>query len=132
MNVPLLVAGSLALIAAAVHGVGGEVLVVRRLSRKGLPSTHFGGPETTMLMVRVTWHITTIAFLTVGAALLLAGSILEGHTARTVALVAAWGSTGFAAIALGAVFRRPRALLRHQGPIVLAAIPMLAWWGVAG
>jgi hypothetical protein len=132
MNVPLLVAGSLAVLAAAVHGLGGEVLVVRRLSRNGLPSTRFGGPEMTRLMIKVTWHITTIAFFAVGATLLLAGSILEGDTARGAGLVAAWASTGFGAIAVGAVLGRPRALLRHQGPVALAAIPVLAWWGILG
>jgi hypothetical protein len=32
VNVPLIVAGSLTILGAAVHGVGGEVLVVRKLS----------------------------------------------------------------------------------------------------
>ena len=37
VNVPLIVAGSLAIIGAGVHGVGGEVLVVRKLSLGMLP-----------------------------------------------------------------------------------------------
>jgi hypothetical protein len=32
MNVPLILAGSLAILGAAIHGVGGEVLVLRKLS----------------------------------------------------------------------------------------------------
>ena len=130
MNVPLIVAGSLAILGAAVHGVAGEVLVVRKLSPAMLPPTRFGGPKMTKTMIHVTWHITTIAFLTVGAALLLSGSVLHGDTARGIALVAAGASTGFAAIAVGVGGAySPRALSRHLGPAVLTATAALAWWG---
>jgi hypothetical protein len=86
----------------------------------------------TRTMIHVTWHITTIAFLTVGSALILAGSILDGDTARGIGLVAASAATGFAAVALGlgvAYARSPRSLYRHPGPVVLAATAALAWWG---
>jgi hypothetical protein len=131
-NVPLIVAGSLAILGAAVHGVGGEVLVVRKLSPGTLPSSRFGGPGTTKSMIHVTWHITTIAFLTVGSALLLAGSVLHGDTARAIGLAAAGAATGFAAVALGlgaAYARSPRSLVIHPGPAVLTATAALAWWG---
>src|SRR5918996_5283 len=101
VNVPLIVAGSLAILGAAIHGVGGEVLVVRKLSPGMLPSSRFGGPRTTKSMIHVTWHMTNIAFLTVGSALLLSGSVLHGDTARGIALVAAAASTGSAALAVG-------------------------------
>ena len=84
-------------------------------------------------MIHVTWHITTIAFLTVGVALLVAGTVLDGDAAEAIGFVAAGASTGFAAVAvgLGAVYMRaPRALLRHPGPITLTATAALAWWGV--
>jgi hypothetical protein len=132
VSVPLIVAGSLAILGAAVHGAGGEVLVVRRLSPGLLPSSRFGGPRTTMAMIHVTWHMTTIAFFTVGCALLLSGSVLHGDTARGLALVAAGASTGFAALAVGlgaAYMRSPRSLFRHPGPAVLTATAALAWWG---
>lgn len=132
MNVPLIVAGSLAVMGAAVHGVGGELLVVRRLSPGVLASSPFGGSVMTKAMIHVTWHMTTIAFLTVGVALLLAGSVLHGDATRGIALVGASASTGFAALAvgLGAVYTRsPRSLFRHPGPAVLTATAVLAWWG---
>ena len=132
MNVPLILAGSLAVLAAAVHGVGGEVLVVRKLSLDMLPSTRFGGPRMTRSMIHVAWHMTTIAFLTAGSALLLSGSVLHGDTARAIGLVGAAASTGFAAVALGlgaAYTRSPRSFLRHPGPAVLTATAALAWWG---
>jgi hypothetical protein len=132
VNVPLIVAGSLALLGAAIHGVGGEVLVVRKLSPGMLPSSRFGGPRMTKTMIHVTWHTTTIAFLTVGLALLLSGSVLDGDAARGISLVAAGASTGFAALAggLGAAYTRsPRSLFRHPGPAALTATAALAWWG---
>ena len=107
------------------------MLVVSRLSPEVLPPTRFGGPGMTKAMIEVTWHITTVAFLTVGSALLLSGSVLDGDTARGVGLVAAGASTGFAALALGlgVATQSPRSLLRHPAPVVLTAIAALAWWG---
>jgi hypothetical protein len=132
MNVPLIVAGILAILGAAIHGVGGEVLV-RKLSSGMLPSSPFGGPRTTKSMIHTTWHMTTIAFLTVGLGLLLSGSVLHGDTARGIALVGAGASTGFAALAVGlgaAYTRSPRFLFRHPGPAALIVTAALAWWGV--
>jgi hypothetical protein len=132
MDVPLLLAGSLALLGAAIHGVGGEVLVVRKLSPAMLPSSSFGGPKMTKLMIHATWQMATVAFLSAGTALLLSGSVLDGDTARAVAMVAAGASTGFAAIAVGlgaAYAKSPRFLFLHPGPAVLTATAALAWWG---
>jgi len=131
MNVPLIVAGSLAVIAAAVHGAGGEVLVVRKLSLETLPSSPFGGPRMTKAMIHVTWHMTTFAFLTVGIALLLSGSVLHGDTARGIGALGAVAFTAFAALAvgLGGATQSPRSLFRHPGPVVLTATAGLAWWG---
>jgi hypothetical protein len=132
VNVPLIVAGCLAILGAAVHGVGGEVLVVRKLSQETLPSSRFGGPRMTRAMIHATWHLTTIAFLSVGLALLLSGTVLDGDTARGIGLVAAATSTGFAAVVVGlggAHLRSPRALFRHPAPVVLTATAALAWWG---
>jgi hypothetical protein len=76
--------------------------------------------------------LTSVAFLTVGAALLLSGSVLDGDAARAVGLVAAGASTGFAAVAVGlgaAYTQSPRSLFRHPGLTMLAATATLAWWG---
>lgn len=132
MNVPLIAAGALAILGAAIHGAGGEVLVVRKLSPGMLPSSRFGGPRMTKAMIHAAWHLTTISFLTVGVALLLSGSVLEGDAARGIAVVAAAAATGFAAlvVAVGAAYMRaPRTLFRHPAPAVLTATAALAWWG---
>ena len=132
VNAPLIVAGSLAVLGAAVHGVGGEALVVRKLSLATLPSSRFGGPRMTKAMIHVTWHMTTIAFLGVGSALLLSGTILDGDTARGVGVLAAAVCSGFAALAVGlgvGYSRSPRTLVSHPAPIALTAAAALAWWG---
>jgi hypothetical protein len=132
MNVQLIAAGSLAVLAAAIHGGAGQVLVVRRLTPETLSASPFGGPRMTRAMIHVTWHVTTIAFLGVGIALLLSGSVLEGEAARAVGLVAAGMSSGFAAVVVGlgaAEMRTPRSLLRHPGPVALTAVAALSWWG---
>ena len=125
-------AGSLALVAAAVHGVGGEWLVLRKLFQAALPSTSFGGAAMTKAMVHVTWHITTFAFLAVGVGMIVSASALEGEAAQAVAISSAAAFTGFAAVAagLGAARNPPRAMLQHPGPLVLSATAALAWWGV--
>jgi hypothetical protein len=132
VNVPLILAGLLAILGAALHGVGGEVLVVRKLSLEMLPSSRFGGPRTTRSMIHITWHMTTIAFLTVGSALLLSGSVLHGDSARGIGVLAAGAATGFAALAVGlgaADARTPRSLFRHPAAAMLTVTAALAWWG---
>jgi hypothetical protein len=129
VNLPLLVAGALALVAAAVHGLGGELLVLRRFSPRALPRTPFGGPAMTMTMIRVTWHITTIAFVEL-AILDIYAPVVSGGAGRDVEWLAAGTSTAFAAWAMGAGLRQgPAALLRHRGPLALATIAGLTWWG---
>ena len=132
MNGLLVAAGGLGLLGAAIHGVAGEILVVRRLSPAVLPSSSFGGARMTKAMIHTTWHLTTIAFVTVGVSLLLAGTVLDGDEARGIALVAAAASTAFAALVIGiggAYARTPRALWRHPAPALLTATAVLAWWG---
>ena len=132
MNAAMMVAGSLAVLAAAVHGYAGELLVVRRLSREMLPSTRFGGSGMTRAMIHVTWHLTTLGFLTVGSALLVSGTVLDGDEARAVAVVAAAGATGFALliVGLGTVSSGSlRTLYRHPAGAVLSASAALAWLG---
>lgn len=132
MNLPLIAAGSLALLGAAIHGVAGELLVVRKLSPEALPPSRFGGPQTTKMMIHASWHLTTVAFVTVGCALLVSGSVLDGDAAEAIGLVCAGACTGFAALVLGlggAYTRSPRSFLRHPAPALLTMTAVLAWWG---
>lgn len=129
---PLIVAGCLAILGAAIHGGAGEALVVRKLSPQDLPSTAFGGPRMTMAMIHVSWHLVTVGFLVAGVALILSGSVLDGGAARGVARVGAAAVTGFAAVVVGlgtADTGSPRSMLHHPGPILLTAVAALACWG---
>ncbi len=83
-------------------------------------------------MIHVTWQLTTIAFLSVGLALVLSGTVLNGDTRRGIGLVATDASTGFAAGVVGvgtADAHSPRSLARHPGPAVLTATAALALSG---
>jgi hypothetical protein len=134
VNGPLFAAGLLSLAAAAVHGGAGEVLVLRRLFAEKLPTTRFGGERMTRAMVHVTWHVATAAFLMAGAALLAAGTVLDGDAALGAAVGGAAGMTAYGLIAslVGlAYMRSPASLRRHPGPLALMAAAALAWWGVA-
>jgi hypothetical protein len=129
---PLIAAGALGVLAASVHGAGGELLVVRKLSPEHLPPSRFGGPRMTLAMIHVSWDIATVAFLTGALALLLAGTVIDGDGARAAAVVGACLFTGSAAIAvaLGAGYMgSPRYLFRHPGPVALTLTAALAWWG---
>ena len=132
-DVPLILAGCLATLAAAVHGVGGEIWVVRKLALESLPSTRFGSARMTKAMIHVSWHIATVGFLAAGVALLLSGLVLDGDSAQALGFVAAGAFTGFAVVALGLAAARtnfPRSMLSHPGPVAIAATAALAWWGV--
>ena len=133
MNVPLFLAGLLAVVAAGVHGLGGELLVLRKLWKEALPSTRFGGRAMTKAMLHVTWHIATFAFLATAVGMILSATVLEGDSADALGWFCAGAFTGFAliAIVLGSGKQPLRAGMRHPGPYVLAATAALAWWGAA-
>jgi hypothetical protein len=134
VDVPLVIAGSLALAGAAIHGIAGELLIVRKLAAEALPTTRFGGPRMTRAMIHAAWHLATVAFLSVGSALVLAGSIIDGDAAKGIALFGAAAATGFAAVVvgLGAASQSRlsfRSFFLHPGPAVLTSTAALAWWG---
>jgi hypothetical protein len=131
VTVPLLLAGVLTLAGAALHGIGGELLVLRRLAADGLPGSRFGGPRMTRTMLHVAWHLATVAFVTVGVALVVAGTALEGDARQALAVVCAIAATGFAAVTLvlGGTALSLRGFVRHPAPALLTVTAALAWWG---
>ena len=139
MNVPLVLAGSLTLLGAAIHGGAGQALVVRRLSVDGLPGTRFGGPRMTMAMIQITWHLATIAFLTIGTTFIVAGTVFHGGTARAVGVIPAAASSVIAVLILSGVLGQVREAFTtrdwrpalHPAPPLLIAVVVLGWIGVA-
>lgn len=132
MDALLIVSGSLGFLAAAVHGVGGEIWVVRKLSPAELPSSFLGNSRLTKAMIHASWHITTVGFLAAGAALFLAGTAVEGDAARALAILGAASFTGFAAVVVpsgAGDTRSVKPFLTHPGPALLTATAALAWWG---
>ena len=130
MNIPLLVAGPLALLGAAIHGGAGERLVLRKLFSGPLPSTPFGGHAATMAMIRVTWHIVTLTFLAFGSALEACGSLGAGDACRGIGVVAASSFTAYLALAVALALQRPRRLFFHPGPVMFLTVAALTWWGL--
>jgi hypothetical protein len=130
MNGAYMAAGALALVGAAIHGGVGEATVVRKLDAEAFPRTRWGGPQTTLLYIRATWHMLTIAFAGFGAALSVCAAREQSHACAGVGMLAAGSFAGFAAIALaGALARSPRSLIRHPAPLLLSAVALLAWLG---
>ena len=134
MNLPFVIGGALALMGAAIHGGAGEALVVGKLRHETLFPTRFGGPRMTKLMIRVTWHITTLAFLVIGSAMIVCAPADAGGACGGVGPIAAVAFASFGVLALALAVaaegpRAPRLLLRHPGPLVFVLVAALAWWG---
>lgn len=131
MNIPLVVAGVLACVGAGIHGIAGELLVLRRIADDRLPESALGGPRMTRAMVHASWHIATVAFVAAAAALLLAGTTVEGDAARALGFLGAAAISGYAAVVLllGAAGLSPRAFFQHPAPSLLTLTAALAWWG---
>ena len=73
MDVLLSSPGSIAVVSAPIHAVGGETLM-RRVSPEMLPPEGSGGRRQTKMEIHVNWQLVTITFLVVGVGLLLSGS----------------------------------------------------------
>ena len=132
MNVPFVLAGVLALTGAAVHGIAGEKIVVTKLGTEILPSSRFGGSSFTKVMIRATWHITTIAFVVMGGGLMACAPGASSEACRGIGRVAALAYSGFAALTIGlAAPQIFRARLRHPAPLLFGIVALLAWWGTA-
>ena len=136
MNVPFLVAGVMSIAGACIHGVGGEILVVRKLT--DLPSTTFGGRSMTKSMIQISWHIVTIGFLTFGVGMAVCGGSAGSGACDGIGLAAASAFTAIAAMTFGVLIHQMgvrqvvrTVLFRHQAPLAFVVVATLAWAGVA-
>jgi hypothetical protein len=128
----ILIAGSLTLLAAAVHGIGGHLLVMRTLTVDRLAPTPFGTPAMTRAMLGVSWHLTTVGFLAAGCSMIAAGALLDGDAASVAAVVGASQVTACAAVIVGLgglLTRSPQFVFRHPAPILVTLTAALAWIG---
>ena len=133
MNVPFLVAAALAVAASAIHGIVGEVIIVRRIHTEHLPASRFGPPGATAAIIRVSWHLVTAAMGVVGISLAACGGSEATGACVGVGRVAAamFGTFVLVAAAVVGPSRFRRSLARHQAPLAFAAIAVLAWIGAS-
>jgi hypothetical protein len=131
VNIPLLIAGVLSFVGAAIHGIVGDVLLVRRIDPGGLPSTRFGGPAASKFLIRVSWHLLTATFVVLGAAMVVCGFDDSHDACRRTGILAGSAFSAFAAITIVSGVRAigPRGLFRHPAPAAFTVIAVLAWWG---
>ncbi|MFN2593655.1 MAG: hypothetical protein ABR579_02055 [Actinomycetota bacterium] len=132
MNWPLITAGSLAIIGTLIHGIIGD-RIVRRLEPEALQGNPFGSGRNTKFLIRVTWHFTTIAFATLGIALVVAGVSPRSAAALGIAYGAGALFTCWASLVLVAGFVRggPRQLFAHPAPLMLSVTAVLVWLGAS-
>jgi hypothetical protein len=116
---------------SAIHGGVGD-RIVRRIDEQKLPGNPFAGIST-KLLIRVTWHFVTIAFLVLGVALLSIGIGARGPADRGVAYVAGACFSSWAVFALVAGFRHGgmRVFRSHPAPIIFLLTVILIAWGAS-
>jgi hypothetical protein len=126
---PLIAAGGIGLAGAAFHGIVGDRIVRRRPTQQGVVA---GATMDGRFLVRVSWHLVTIAFAVVGTALVLAGARPGWSGSTGVTVLAGALFSGWAAFMLAASYHRGglRGWLAHPAPIAFAVSSALAWWGV--
>jgi hypothetical protein len=120
-------AAGLLVMGALIHGGVGERLIVSRIPQESLPGTVFGGPGASKLMIRVTWHMVTLAFAAMATALALCAWGSAASPCTGVGRLVAGCFVGF--LALGGARRDFRVLARHPGPLLFATVAVLAWFG---
>jgi hypothetical protein len=128
VNVPLFLAGVLSFVAAAIHGIVGDALLVRRLDVGSLPRTRIGGPAASKVMIRVSWHLLTATFVVLGAAMVACGFDDAHDACRRTGILAASAFSAFTAITIASGARNA-SLFRHPAPVAFTVIAVLAWWG---
>lgn len=128
---PFLAAGLLSLLGALVHGGVGEARLLRHVRAEDLPRTRLGGPGTSLLLIRASWHLVTVTFVVLGAGLVVCGGTGGGASCVGVGRLSAVGFGAFAVLTLALpLWRPPRRLPRHPAPILFITIALLAWWGI--
>ena len=131
MTVGLAIAGLICLALAFGHTTIGLVWVLPGLAVERLPSTPFGSPLMTEVMLRVTWHIVTVFVLAVGTLLM---TLAWAAPTDAETLLLRWLAAMFIA-ATAMVFcvarRRPRGLLRLPVWSLWVVIAVLCWLGAA-
>lgn len=130
MNAAYVAAASVAVLAAAIHGIAGERLVLRRLRVQTLHATRYGGPRATLNLLRGSWHLVTATFFMTAVGLAVcAGAEPDGACRGVGLLTAATYGAFFLGVLVRAVRGRPSILVRHPGPAAFALVAGFSWLG---
>jgi hypothetical protein len=129
MSTMLAVAATLAILIGAAHTVLGEKYLIRRLLRRDDLPHLFGDQTFTRRTIRFAWHLTSIAWVGLGAVLLVAAN----HTAPAVTpltsgtdTVSAVTMTIGVTFVVSAVVTAVGSRFRHLAWVVFLAIGVLA------
>ena len=120
-NVALKLAAALTVLIAGAHSYLGERYVLMRLFRRGDLPKLFGGADFTKQTLRFAWHITSVAWVGLGALIAVMASGDVSTRILTGIIAATFGMSGL--IALGA------SRGRHLSWIVFLSIAALVWFG---
>ena len=121
MNSYFLTCAALLVTSGALHSGLGEVLILTRMKTDPLPTTPFGNQRMTFELLRGTWHLLSLVWLALAAAL-----VIFAEEGRPLALTIA---ALFSLMGLGIVANNPKMALRHPAPILFLAIATTAWLG---
>lgn len=123
MRWTFLAAAVLLLALGAAHSWLGEKFILIPLFRRGKLPRLFGGEEFTKRTLRFAWHLTTVAWWGVAAALIVLSSAPSGGPARALSTIIAVTFLGSALVS----FAGSRG--RHLSWLVFLAVALLAWAG---
>ena len=134
MNIPLVIAGGIALVTALIHGIVGDVALVRKIKVEALPSTPFGGPAGSKALIRASWHLLALVFAILAIALFVSGIRDSSDFAPGVAYLAGAMYTAFAVTTMGVAIARSgaRGLVTHPAPLIFTVGCAVIWWGAIG
>lgn len=131
MNMAFLLAGILSLIGALAHGLGGETMLLRKVSAEAFPTMPNGDGAQAKAETRMTWHAVTVYFVITGILLLLM-AFDQLNAINTLAGIitlhfVAW--TFVLALVPPITLRDPRAALRSPQWLLMLILAALTYGG---
>lgn len=128
MNASLLAAAALILTLGAVHSGLGERFVLGRLDRESLPRTFLGNGSATLDLLVASWHLLTVVWMVLAAALVWAASApLDPRSQAAAQLVATVFACMSGAIVFFCLGRKPIMLVKHPAWLAFAGVAALIW-----
>lgn len=131
MNTAFLLAGGLSLLTAAMHGLGGELTIWRKVNAAAFPTMPNGDGAQAKAEARMTWHAITAYFAVTGGLLLL----MAGGQVASAQVIGSLTALHFGVWALVLLIVPPlsvgdwRALVRSPQWVLLGVLAALTYGG---